>query len=120
MSPEVLLVLFKYGWIPVSGWFLWLKQQDKLKLDNTYSKDETKEQIKLHIDPVKSTQDLKHQNLDEKLNSIQSMLTVYNTQRQEDKDNSDAKDAALLAVLSKIETKLAVIESTIEKRKDDA
>ena len=120
MSAEVLVVLFKYGWIPVSGWFLWLKQQDKLKLENTYSKDETKEQIKLHIDPLKSTHELKHQNLEEKLNSIQSMLSLSSNQRQEDKEKSDAIDAALLEVLSKMQTSIAVIETKIDKRKNDA
>tara|TARA_R100000541_G_C1897352_1_gene83942 strand:- start:11745 stop:12101 length:357 start_codon:yes stop_codon:yes gene_type:complete len=116
MSPEVLVVLFKYGWIPVSGWFLWLKQQDKIKLDNTYTKEETKEQIKSHIDPLKTSHELKHQNLEEKLNSIQSMLTILNSQRQEDKEKSDAKDAALLEVLSKMQTSIAVIESKIDKK----
>lgn len=110
MSAEVLVAVLKYGWIPISGWFIWLKQQDKLKLDNTYSKAETKEQIQLHLDPLKSTHELKHQNLEEKLNSIQNMLTLLNNQRQEDKEKSDVKDAALLEVLSKMQTSLAVLE----------
>lgn len=88
----------KFGWILVGGIMArqeWERRKDKVRLEDTYTKRETQEQINLRLKPIEITLDHINKNVEKQA-----------------RDTEDSKH-----ILKNLDTAMAVLQATLPKKK---
>lgn len=68
-----IIQIFTLVLYPVLGWIIWRLDVQSKRLDNTFSKEETKELINLHIAPLKESLDKVTAALDRNTETLQNL-----------------------------------------------